>query len=96
MSVVEILTFTLATGTDTAAFLEADRRVQTELIPNQPGFLRRTTARQGDEWLVVVLWASQQHATDFDEVARDHPVQAEFARQLEWSSVMMHRYDTLD
>jgi hypothetical protein len=96
VSVVETLTFALVDGTDVEAFLASDRRVQTELMPNHPGFLRRTTARQGDEWLVVVLWATQAEATAFDEVAAGHPVQIEFARHLEWSSVVMHRYETLD
>ena len=44
MSIVEIATFTLAEGVADDAFLALDRRVQTELVPNQPGFMRRTTA----------------------------------------------------
>ena len=59
MSVVEITTFRLAEGVSDEAFLALDRRLQTELVPNQPGFLRRTTARHGDEWLVVTLWSTE-------------------------------------
>ena len=96
MSVVEITTFQLAPEVDDAAFLAADSRVQTELVPNQPGFMRRTTAREGAAWLVVVLWASRDAASAFDDVARTHPAQAEYERHLNPASVEMHRFDTLD
>ena len=95
MSVVETATFRLKAGVDEDAFLASDRRVQTELVPNQPGFVRRTTARRDGEWVVVTLWASQRDAAAFEEVARGHPVQAAFDEQLERPSVV-HRYDTLD
>ena len=60
------------------SFLALDRRVQTELVPNRPGFLRRTTARHGDDWLVVTLWASEDDAAAFQRVTEDHPLQVEF------------------
>ena len=59
MSIVEVTTFRLAEGVTDESFLALDHRVQTELVPNQPGFLRRTTARHGDDWLVVTLWATR-------------------------------------
>jgi heme-degrading monooxygenase HmoA len=99
VSVVEVTTFQLAAGTDVESFLRSDRRVQTELVPNQPGFLRRTTARRGADWLVVVLWASQSDASAFHESVRGdpvHPAQAEFERHLDRASLVMRRYDTLD
>ncbi|MBV9253757.1 MAG: hypothetical protein JO054_05975, partial [Actinobacteria bacterium] len=43
--VIETLTGRLADGVDEEAFLEADRRFQTEFVPNHTGFVRRTTAR---------------------------------------------------
>jgi heme-degrading monooxygenase HmoA len=96
VSVVEITTFRLAPGVDDDAFLRADRRVQTQLVPNQPGFMRRTTAREGSAWVVVVLWASRDAASAFDDVARAHPAQAEFQHHLDRASVEAHRFDTLD
>jgi hypothetical protein len=96
VSIVEITTFELAPEADDDAFLAADRRVQTELVPNQPGFMRRTTARGGAGWVVVVLWSSHEAASAFDLVARTHPVQADFERHLHPASVVTHRYDTLD
>ena len=51
--IIEHRTFRLAAGSDEAAFLAADRRVQTEVVPFQHGFIRRTTARNDDgRWLV--------------------------------------------
>jgi heme-degrading monooxygenase HmoA len=96
VSVVEITTFRLAAGADEPSFLGADRRVQTELVPNRPGFLRRTTARRGAEWVVVTLWASEEEATAADRAAEDQPVWLAFLSQLEPGSLTTRRFDTLD
>jgi len=96
MSAVEITTFQLADGADESDFLAADRRVQTELVPNQPGFMRRTTAGHGDAWLVVTLWYSEQQARDFDAVARGHPLQQAFDSFMAPGTLASHRYETLD
>ena len=96
MSVVEVSTFRLAAGANEEAFLTLDRRVQTEVVPNRPGFLRRTTARRGKDWLVVTLWASEDDAMAFDDAVAHDPVQMEFDGHLEVGSVHTRRYDTLD
>ncbi len=96
MSIVEITTFRLAEGVTDDAFLALDRRIQTELVPNQPGFLRRTTARHGDEWLVVTLWASDTDAAAFQRAVDGHPLQAELERVAEAGTLHMTRYATLD
>src|SRR3954454_2025205 len=97
MAVIEITTFRLADGTDEAAFLEADRRVQTEFIPRHRGFMRRTTARgAGGEWAVIVLWASASDADASAGLAQDHPVTQAFDALLDPSTVQRRRYDTLD
>jgi hypothetical protein len=92
--VVDVVTFTLAEGVDEAAFLAADRRVQTELVPNQPGFLRRTTARRDGRWLVVTLWWSEAHAADFVAATLGDPIAQEFERLID--GVSSSRFDTLD
>lgn len=97
MSVVETLTFRLAADTDEAAFLDADRRVQTEFVPNLPGFMRRTTARGRDgEWLVVVLWSSESDAEAASKLAKDHPATNAFDALVDASTAEMKRYSTLD
>jgi heme-degrading monooxygenase HmoA len=96
VSIVETTTFRLRAGTNRVAFLALDRRVQTELIPNQPGFIRRTTAHRGEEWVVVTLWGSEANASAFESVAAGDPLQAEFEAMLETGSIERRRYDTLD
>jgi heme-degrading monooxygenase HmoA len=96
VSVVEVTTFRLAEGVTDESFLDLDRRVQTELVPNQPGFLRRTTARHGDDWLVVTLWSTEDAAGAFRRAAEGHPLEVEFERAVEAGSFHLARYATLD
>jgi heme-degrading monooxygenase HmoA len=96
MSIVEITTFRLAEAVTDASFLALDRRLQTELVPNQPGFLRRTTARRGDEWLVVTLWSTEDAAAAFQRAVEAHPLQVEFEDAVEAGSFHLARYATLD
>jgi hypothetical protein len=97
MAVIETLTFRLTANSDDAAFLAADRRLQTEFVYHQPGLVRRTTARSDDgEWFVVTLWHS---GSDFDAAAArapSSPVVSEFVNLLDHSSVRTSRYTTLD
>ena len=96
MSIVEVTTFRLAEGIGDNAFLALDKRIQTELVPNQPGFLRRTTARHGEDWLVVTLWASDADAAAFQRAAGAHRLQAEFEHAVEAGTLHLTRYATLD
>jgi len=96
VSVVEITTFRLAESVTDDAFLALDKRLQTELVPNRPGFLRRTTARHGDQWLVVTLWGSDADAAAFARETDDHALQVEFVRIVEAGSLHSTRFETLD
>ena len=96
MSIVEITTFRLAEGVSDGSFLALDKRMQTELVPNQPGFVRRTTARHGEEWLVVTLWASEDAAAAFQRAVEGDPLQLEFEHAAEAGSLHLTRYTTLD
>jgi heme-degrading monooxygenase HmoA len=96
MSVVEITIFRLAAGTDVTSFLALDKRVQTELVPNQPGFLRRTTAHREADWLVVTLWASEETAAAFAALSANDPLRAAFESSMEAESLSTARYSTLD
>ena len=96
MSVVEVTTFRLAEGMSDESFLALDKRLQTELIPNRSGFIRRTTARHGQEWLVVTLWWSEDDATAFERETDGDPLQAEFAQAVEAGTLHSTRFITLD
>lgn len=96
MSIVEVTTFRLAEGVRDGSFLALDRRIQTELVPNAPGLLRRTTARHGDEWLVLTLWASDADAAAFQRAVDGHPLQVELEQAVEAGTLHLTRYTTLD
>lgn len=97
MAVIETLTFRLTAGADDAAFLAADRRLQTEFVYHQRGIVRRTTACSDDgEWFVVTVWES---GADFDAAAargRASPEVAGFVALLDEASVRTSRYTMLD
>jgi heme-degrading monooxygenase HmoA len=96
VSIVEIMTFRLAESVSDQSFLALDRRVQTELVPNQPGFMRRTTARHGDDWLVVTLWSTEDAAAAFDRATEGDPLQVAVAQAVEAGTFHLTRYSTLD
>jgi len=94
--IIETLTGRLAAGVDEAAFLEADRRFQTEFVPNHAGFVRRTTARgvgEG-EWLVLTFWYSEEAADHSARLAKVDAVASGFLAMLEGTAV--RRFETLD
>lgn len=89
--------FRLAAGAEEAAFLAADRRVQTEFAYQQPGLLRRTTARGRDgAWIVIDLWRSEQDANACDGRWGQDEVTAKFMSFIDAESVRTGRYAELD
>lgn len=95
--VIEVTTLRLASGAEESAFLEADARLQTEFMYGRPGLLRRTTARGADrEWLVLVLWRSEQDAEAATAGAGDHPAVAAFDALVDGASVRVSRYEAPD
>lgn len=94
--VIEIATFRLAANVDEATFLDADQRVQIQFMHQQPGFRRRTTARGADgEWLVVVLWDSEDDALAASGAAESHPAATAFASLVDGSTLVLKRYAAL-
>lgn len=97
MSVIETTRFRLRPATDDATFMEADFRLQTEFIPNHPGFIRRTTARDArGNWITVVLWASEADAMASAARWKDNATAAAFMELIDPFSVDAARYSTLD
>jgi len=94
--VVDVTTFRLAAGADEGEFLAADRRWQTELVPNRDGFLRRTTARRDGEWAVITLWSTEADIVAFEAATAGHEVRRAFEAKVAPESVRAARYDSLD
>jgi len=90
------MTFRLGAGVDEAAFLAVDKRLQTDFAYQQPGLLRRTTARSADgQWIVIDLWASP---ADADACARrweSDPTATEFMSFVDRATVSVVRYELL-
>ncbi len=94
--VLEITTFRLLAGVDDETFLACDKAVQTEVFPNSPGFLRRTTARAPDgEWLVVVLWDRVVDIDEFNARIITNGTQMEFDELIDRSSIHTKRYSDI-
>jgi hypothetical protein len=56
---IETMRFSLAADANEADFLQADKALQENFAYQQPGMLRRTTARgAAGNWIVIDLWAS--------------------------------------
>ena len=89
--------FRLGPGGDEAELIAADRRLQQEFAYQQPGLLRRTTARGADgSWIVIDLWRS---ASDADACAArwdSDPVVGAFMALVDGSSVTSERFWPLD
>lgn len=88
--------FRLRPGSDEAAFLAADRRVQEDFAYQQPGLLRRTTARGTDgNWIVIDLWRSAADADACDARWEHDRVAQEFMALVDQSSVAVQRFQPL-
>jgi hypothetical protein len=96
VSVVSITIFQLASGVDPAVFVAADATCQSEFAYQQPGLLRRTTARADDDWLVLELWASIADAELADQAALGDSAAQACAALVDPSSVRCSRFSTLD
>jgi hypothetical protein len=99
MAVIETMTFRLAGGADDAAFLAVDKRLQSEFAYQQPGLLRRTTARgAGDragEWIVIDLWRSVEDADRCAARWEDDPLAQELMSFVDRSTLDVRRYSDL-
>jgi hypothetical protein len=63
MSVIETLTFELASHVTPDEFLRLDEAVQEDFAYQQPGLERRTTARSSrGRWMVVTSWGDEASA----------------------------------
>ena len=93
--VIETTTFRLADGVDDAAFLAFDEEVRSGFLYHQPGILRATTAR-GDnrEWIVVVLWASDDDADAALDAGTNDGTMRRFTDLV--AGAQRKRYSTID
>src|SRR6266567_2744705 len=97
MAMIETTTLRLADGIDDATFLAADEKVRTDFLYQQPGLIRATTARGDDgQWIVVVLWASDDEAAAAELAAQTDPGNGELMALVDATSVKRKRYRCFD
>jgi hypothetical protein len=96
--VIEIMRFRLAPGADEDAFRVADGELQSDYAYQQPGLVRRTTARgvDGGDWVVIDLWRSVADADAVDATWGREPVTVRFLSFIDGASVVTERYSTFD
>jgi hypothetical protein len=94
--IVEIITFRLAAGASSDEFLAADSKVQSDFYYRQPGIVRRTTARSGDDWCVVLFWQRMDDAQSAAQASASDPAAARFGALMDHGTVKVERYETLD
>ena len=95
--VIETMTFRLLPARDEAAFLIADKAVQTEFAYHQRGLVRRTTARgAAGTWIVIDVWHSSADADSCAARWHDDPTAAKFMALVDGGSVQVERYTALD
>ena len=97
LMVIETTTFRLTEGTGEEQFLAADERARTGFLYRQRGLLRATTALGGDgEWIVVVLWATDDDADAAAARAGADPASAELRGLVNSATLVRRRYNTFD
>ena len=90
---IEILEFRLAAGRDEEEFSAVDQRVQVEFAYQQPGLLRRTTAKDGrGGWVVIDLWATAEAADACDARWGQDDLTQEFMSYVEPGTLRTTRY----
>ena len=94
---IVVWTFRLKPGISEDEFLAANERMQTDFVYQQPGFVRRTTARGKDgEWLVIGVWSTQHEAAIAGQVANGDPISRTANAMVDPSTVTVKRFETLD
>ncbi|MBO0729363.1 MAG: hypothetical protein J2P57_08900 [Acidimicrobiaceae bacterium] len=93
---IELRVFRLAPGADEAAFLASDKAVQSDFAYQQPGLLRRTTARSpSGDWLVLDLWRSEADADRCAALWASDPAARKFMGFVDRASVRTARFEEL-
>jgi hypothetical protein len=100
VATIETMTFRLAAGADEAAFVAVDKRLQADFAYQQPGLVRRTTARglgpDEGRWIVIDLWRAAEDADACAARWDADPVARELMALVDRSTVEVHRYADLD
>ena len=93
---IDVVTFRLRDGADPDAFRRVDEQLQQEFFYQQPGLIRRTTARsEKGEWISISHWDSPADADAAQ--AKTHTLNdvAQALGAIDPLSIVARRYDEL-
>lgn len=90
--IIEVATFKLKEGVTPDDFYPLDQAVASQHVSQQPGFISRESAVNGDEWLAVVHWRSVEDAESSMASFADAPATAAFMDNLQADTMVMNRY----
>ena len=95
MAVLEVETFTLASGVDAPAFRALDEQMQEWCYVNRPGLARRTTARaENGSYVVITLFGEASQAVS-NYYKNSHAVVAAWSAAITESSRSVAVYSLL-
>jgi ribonuclease BN (tRNA processing enzyme) len=96
--VIEIASFRLSRSAppEVEEFLAADAALQADVMIHDEGFVRRITARSGDEWAVVSMWWTHAHAEAAAQRAAASAAGRAFAAHVDQATVDVRRFESLD
>jgi hypothetical protein len=95
MAVLEVETFTLASGVDASAFRALDEQMQEWCYVNRPGLARRTTARADDGTYVVITLFGEPSQADSSYYKNTDAVVAAWSDAITESSRSVAVYSLL-
>jgi len=92
-SVIEVVTFKLKPGVSTEEFAPIDKRLETQHVSRQPGFVSRESAAGANgEMVAIVHWRSIKDAEASMASFEKAPAAAEFMAKIDASTMSMKRY----
>jgi heme-degrading monooxygenase HmoA len=93
-NVLEIVTYNIKQGIETADYLKSSKEVGEQFIMKQKGFIKHTLARsKGNEWVDVIHWNSMEDATKASEAAMQSPVCAPMFGMIDEASIKMSHFE---
>lgn len=91
--VIEIVTLTIREGVSVEQFRALDHAVEREHVAWQPGFITRESAPGGNaSWLVIVHWATGEHADASMSSFTGAPAASAFMNAVKPDSMVMTRF----
>lgn len=92
-SVIEVVTFNLKPGVTAEEFAPIDKRVETQHVSKQPGFIsRESAAGSNGERVAIVHWRSIKDAEASMASFEKAPAAAEFMTKIDAATMSMKRY----